>query len=128
MQPRVVLEECMDRLLRELGSRRDNTICSTDCQDHLEGEPIDLEDEKMAAWTSKLKFGWIRSAQWLGRLTQGSQVQAATALTPQTPVFPQPHTYTDSPSIPMPSMNASMVYGSPRARPLVPGGNMTSFG
>lgn len=93
MQPRVVLEECMDRLLparRELGSRRDNTICSTDCQDHLEGEPIDLEDEKMAAWTSKLKFGWIRSAQWLGRLTQGSQVQAATALTPRPLCSPSP--------------------------------------
>jgi hypothetical protein len=33
----------------KLGSRRDNAIRSTDCQDHLKGKPIDLEDEGTAA-------------------------------------------------------------------------------
>lgn len=59
----------MDRQFQvhhELGSRRDNATCSTDCQDHHKGEPIDLEDEGMAAKTGKLKLGWIQFAQLLG--------------------------------------------------------------
>lgn len=32
------------------------------------------------------------------------------------------------PNIPIPSIKASMVYGNPRALPLVPGGNITSLG